>query len=75
MKDSSERRIIHHRVFNDSRAEYDEWWTMQYKTKFLWKTVWRDVCYYTEAGPIQERWFDEKKVKKLAKHYGIEMPL
>jgi hypothetical protein len=47
MKDSSERRIIHHRVFNDSRAEYDEWWTMQYKTKFLWKTVWRDVCYYT----------------------------
>ena len=71
----SERRITYHKEFDDSSAKYDEYWTMQYKVKFLWHTYWKNLCHYTESGPILMKWWDKEKVQRVAKHYGIEMPL
>lgn len=67
-------RLRHHKRFNNSQAKYDEWWTLQKRRRFLWHWYWKTECYYTEAGPIEERFYDRKKVVKLAEHYGIEMP-
>jgi len=66
-------RLIKNRRFDLNRAEYIYWYTLENRKSFLGFKFWVEEGYHTPVGKIVYR-NNEIWAKKVAKHYGIDMP-
>ncbi len=67
-------RLVLHKCWDDSAADYERWYTLQrYTRTMLGRYKWKTVGYHTEVGLIAIRG-NEAWAQKQARHYNISMP-
>lgn len=68
-------RVVHHKIWSDSKAKYIEWWTLwELRKPFLRrKKQWYQVKDWDFDIRFPVRYYSESDAKAAAKHYGTKI--